>query len=260
MDNAVEFVFHIQEIPNRNLVGKFIDKIKTNLVGKGLVEHKDYEIEIESDDLPIIQNEMMVGGATDSTFPYSIIEGLLDYIDNNVRVIKSENIQTDEYDKTANKRQRVLDGLFTKTEVKDEIDKGDDGNKPVLPNSWDKLYINETKPDEPKPDEKSTSSLFDRLFTLIPKPETENIKIKEDKNKSVDTESPNIVLEEDKNKSVDTESPNIVLEEPNNKVPLSKNVEKVRSKMIEIEYVVKIKVVKDKVKSIGELGKREIMK
>ena len=279
MDNTVEFKFHIQEIPNRNLVGKFVDKIKTKLDNKGMVEHKDYEIEIESDDLPIIRNEMMVGGATDSTFPYSIIEGLLDYIDNNVRVIKNENIQTDDYEKTAEKKKRIFDGLFTRGETQEGNIQNKDEKPQILPNTWDKLFIDvkkteepklvdepkpeepklvdepkpeepklvdepkpeepklvdELKPEEPKQDEKSTSSLFDRLFTSTPKPNTEKMEVEEDTNKPIDTESSNNIL------------------------PLSNKQENVRPIMIEKEYIVKIQVVKDKVKSIGELGKREIM-
>ena len=231
MDNTVEFKFHIQEIPNRNLVAKFVDKIKTNFVSKGLVEHKDYEIEIESDDLPIIRNEMMVGGATDSTFPYSIIEGLLDYIDNNVRVIKSENIQTDDYEKTAEKKKRIFDGLFTRGETLEGEVQNKDEKPPVLPNTWDKLFVDVRKPEEVKPEEKSTGNLFD-IFTPNTKTNIENIKSEEIKNKTI----------------IDMESPDNLIEEPGPNML----VEKVRPIMIEKEYIVKIQVVKDKVKSIGD--------
>ena len=178
MDNTVEFKFHIQEMPNKNLVGKFVDKIKTRFVSKGLVEHKDYEIEIESDDLPIIRNEMMVGGATDSTFPYSIIEGLLDYIDDNVRVIKRENIQTDEYEKEVEKKRRLFDGLFTRGKTIEGEIQNQDEKPPVLPNTWDKLFVDVQKTDDQN-EEKSTVGFLDKLFPSNIKPNTENKEIGE---------------------------------------------------------------------------------
>lgn len=115
ISDTVEFRLNIQEIPTRKIVASFVEKVRQGLNTKGLRENKEYSVEIEGDELPLLTENMMLGGAssnTDSTFPYSIMERFLDYIDNNVRPIKAENIETDEYKKTEDNKRRILDGMF----------------------------------------------------------------------------------------------------------------------------------------------------
>jgi len=239
MNKPVEFIFYVQEIPKRNLVGKFIDKIKTGLEKCGLVENKDYEFSVERNNLPIIQKEMMVGGATDSTFPYSIMEGLLDYIDNNVRVIKRENIKTDEYEKTVETGKRILDGLFTRIENRVEKVQDEEEKKPQLPNSWDNLFVDTSKKED-KPSENLTSGFLNGIFSSKGKEEENKIvedvkEEQEEENKIVESGKEE---QEEENKIVESGKEE---QEEENKIVESGNEEGV-SFLNEKEYNVKCKI------------------
>lgn len=244
ISDTVEFRLNIQEIPTRKIVASFVEKVRQGLNTKGLRENKEYSVEIEGDELPILTENIMLGGAsnnTDSTFPYSVMERFLDYIDNNVRAIKSENIETDEYRKVEDNKRRILDGLFNEaapkaptqvqTETKDE-----------LLNTWDKLTVDTSAPPPaPTTDGKDqTSSMWNYLFTSNNNKTIENIEPQET-TINRDTNVENIETVQDTEKSTQP-----------SQTPVK----------IESEYLVKIHISRNYVKSCVErgLGKRELMR
>jgi hypothetical protein len=242
--NSVEFTFQIQDMEGRNIVKSFIQKAENGFVAKGWKNEIDYKIEVKLTEPPRIEeNKKFVGGGTDSTFPYNVFENFFDYIDNNVRVIKPENIQTDEYQKTADVKKRTLDGLFGKPiEVIQEDNEIKTSENRI--NKWDDLFgVIDTQKKENKTDglvkdledtvKDATKSLDDMGYVL--------------KNNYTTAD------EDSKNKrNVD----DIIL--PQQKI----EIEKYKMTQKEEEYTVVIMVKREHIKMCvsGDMGKRELMK
>jgi len=139
--DSVEFRFNVQEIPSKFTTRDFVDKIKEKMYSKGLQENKDFTLEIKTGDL---HNIMKVGGRksnyclTDNTFPYCAVENLLDYIDNNIYVIRPENIKTDDYKKGMFKKDKSIDDFFFKKDVPQTVTVEDDEKDDKL-KTWEAL-------------------------------------------------------------------------------------------------------------------------
>ena len=164
--NTVEFKLHIQNIKGKNIVDNFIEKIKDGFKRKGIQKDVDYTIRvINNSNIVKRDSNVMYGGASDSTFPYSIIEGLLDYIDGNVRALKPENIRSDDYVKTQEAKKRTLDGLFSKGDMIDasvNIENVSNDNQTTQQSSstsniktWNDLMTSRTTQQPPPPQPQS---------------------------------------------------------------------------------------------------------
>lgn len=263
ISGSVEFRLNIQEIPKRNLVANFVERVRQGLGSKGLRENKEYSVEIEGNEIPTLTENMMLGGAfknTDSTFPYSVMERFLDYIDNNVRSIKTENIETDEYKKTEDNKRRILDGLFNEAPKAPTQDttQAPDERKDELPNTWDKLVVEPTAPTTEVKDQ--TSSIFDYLFTSNKNKTEENIEHQKETQKPTinqDIIVENISTSQDQKSKKD----DLRAQETDTVTKSSTQSSQVPIK-IEGEYLVKIYINRKYVQSCVErgLGKRELMR
>ena len=115
----------------------FIKYVRTKLNEKGKRENKDYYIKIKYKNENEYDNNSMVGGAannekgknkqTDSTFPFSMIESALDFIDANVATLKGENVENDEYTKRIKSKKELYDKLKTKTKLEEVQEKTKEG-------------------------------------------------------------------------------------------------------------------------------------
>jgi len=115
----------------------FIKYVRTKLNEKGKRENNDYFIKIKYKNENEEETHSMVGGAannekvknmqTDSTFPFSMIENALDFIDANVATLKGENVENDEYTKRIKSKKELYDKLKTKTKLEEVQEKTKEG-------------------------------------------------------------------------------------------------------------------------------------
>ena len=251
--DSVEFTFYIQELPDKNNVTNFVEKMKAGFTAKGYKEGVEYTLSVRPRHFEKGSSDVMHGGS-DSSFPYNIFERIFDYIDNNVKVLRPENIKTDEYQKTSEVKKRTLDGLFAKPVplTKDDIEKAPTDSITKPHSTWDELF----EPNENIQRDKRADSIIDDVKDTV-----------EDTKKSVERIGETIkeytVGDDGKTKYIDgyktPVAANVAAAEPPPSNPTAKIPEQ---KKQEEEYVVIVSMKRELVRMCisNNMGQRELRK
>jgi len=170
----------------------FIQYVRTQLNKKGKVENTDYYIKLyprrfetgqSSRGLYKTENEnnknennknldnLMVGGAannekvknkkTDSTFPFSVVESALNFIDDNVAMLKGEHIENDEYEKRIKSKKDLYNNLKTKTKLQEVQE---EATKTEPQETFMSRFFRKSEPEQDPPQQNEISNYLEELI------------------------------------------------------------------------------------------------
>jgi len=161
----------------------FIQYVRTQLNKKGKVENTDYYIKLkyktenenENDNNKNENNKnldhSMVGGAannekvknkkTDSTFPFSVVESALNFIDDNVAMLKGEHIENDDYEKRKKSKKDLYNNLKTKTKLQEVQE---EATKTEPQETFMSRFFRKSEPEQDPPQQNEISNYLEELI------------------------------------------------------------------------------------------------
>ena len=173
--------FTVYKIDVFGTTDDFLQYVRTQLKKKEKVENTDFFIKLKyKTDNENNKNEnnknlddLMVGGAglikhaknkkTDSTFPFSVVESALNFIDDKVAMLKGEHIENDEYEKRIKSKKELYTNLKTKTKLQEVQE---EATKTEPQETFMSRFFRKSEPEE-QPDPPQQNKISNYLEELI---------------------------------------------------------------------------------------------